>query len=61
MAGEAQGIQGSGSVPLWADMYKKDAQPETEREKLQKTDVWTYAAQQAGAYMSSEISKDVFC
>ena len=45
-------VQGSGNVPVRADMQRKDAQPETEREKLQKTDVWTYAAQQAGAYMS---------
>ena len=47
---ETQGVQGN--APVWVDLARQDKPQETEREKLQKTDVWTYAAQQAGAYMS---------
>ena len=51
MAGDIQGVRDTGTLPLWAE-NQRVSQQETEREKLQKTDIWSYAAQQAGAYMS---------
>ena len=47
---ETQGVQGN--APVWVDLARQDKPQEAEREKLQKTDIWSYAAQQAGAYMS---------
>ena len=47
---ETQGVQGN--VPVWADLGKDVKPQETEQERLQKTNIWDYAAQQAGAYLS---------
>ena len=47
---ETQGVQGN--VPVWADLARKDKPQKTEQEKVQKTNIRDYAAQQAGAYLS---------